>query len=315
MAQSTYPPDAESGLGVENARGVKVQAAVLPGMSDAVFIVTGPFTGDGSANAAVYGNGAAGWGMLMPDGGHRRLTSSGTGSNTINEGLSFAVHFRDGFLETAENSGVFSTAFGSGFPIRRDWRWSKDHFVLDHDSIVTAAPASVPAREVPAAPSAPPSEGTFGGRLQDAVVDATRTVAGSDGRIKLTLAPVRVSTACAAANTCAAGDGTVTADFTADAQVRTLYPVTAGGRDQLITGPLWPLAGIAESLWGVDSSSNSQIPALAVSPGYYQSKGAAPWYIPAGLHVSAFHVSRDLPVEITFHHGAVTEVAVLAPRQ
>ena len=151
-AQSTYPPDSGDGPPSYDEHGVHVRGALRPGMSDAVFIVTGPFSGDGTGNAVAYGNGPDGWGLLTQDGA-RRLRSSGTGAGSgTDTGLYFAARFTGGFLETAVDSGVFSSAFGSGFPIRRRWSWSEDHFALAGDSIVTASTATAPTGEAPSSP-------------------------------------------------------------------------------------------------------------------------------------------------------------------
>ncbi|MET8079905.1 hypothetical protein [Streptomyces sp. NPDC005303] len=309
MAQSTYPPDSADGPPSYDEHGVGVEGAVLPGMSDAVFIVTGPFSGDGTGNAVAFGNGPDGWGLLVQDGASR-LRSSGTGSSSSDTGQYLSARFTGGLMETAVNSGAFSNAFGSGFPVRRQWRWSKDHLVLASDSVVTAATTSAPTGDVPVLPSAAPTDGTYGALLQYATVSDAHTTLGKDAHIDLAVAPARVSTACASKGMCAADATSATAHVTAGAQVRTAYPVVAEGRQKLITGPLWPLAGIAQSLWGEDSNTSFQ--PLETSPGGYRTRGATPWYIPATLHATEFRVGQGAPVEITFRNRSVTGVVLMA---
>ncbi|MFY7570193.1 hypothetical protein ACOT81_37855 [Streptomyces sp. WI04-05B] len=86
-------------------------------MSDAVFIVTGPFSGDGTGNAVAFGNGPDGWGLLVQS-GVSQLRSSGTGSGSSDTGQYLSARFTGDLMETAVNSGAFSNAFGSGFPVR-----------------------------------------------------------------------------------------------------------------------------------------------------------------------------------------------------
>lgn len=236
MAQSTCPPDSADGPPSYDEHGVGVEGAVLPGMSDAVFIVTGPFSGDGTGNAVAFGNGPDGWGLLV-------------------------------------QSGV--------------------------SQCVRRAPGAVP--PTPASTCRPGSPVTLWKRR------STR------GHSRTPSDPASPSAACASKGMCAADATSATAHVTAGAQVRTAYPVVAEGRQKLITGPLWPLAGIAQSLWGEDSKTSFQ--PLETSPGGCRTRGATPWYIPATLHAPEFRVGQGAPVEITFRNRSLTGVVLMAPAE
>jgi len=308
LAQSTYPQDVADGPGSYDEHGVGVKGAMLPGMTDAVYIVNGPFTGDGSGNVVAYGNGPDGWGVLLP---HKagQLISSGTGSAVLNPGIYLDDRFSQGMLETEQNTGVFSTAFGAGFPLRREWRGAKDRLVEKRDNIVTAAAASAPHGTVPALSSTAPPDGTYGGVLVDATVDSGHVRPGADPRIKLTVVGSPVSVACAAAGTCHPAQETGTTTLTAAAETATVYPVASAGRDSYITGPLWPLAGLADALWGPGSDPGIGSP--YADPDYFKDRGNSPWYIPAALRATAFQVTKGEALELTFRHGALTEVRQL----
>ncbi|WP_234543989.1 hypothetical protein [Streptomyces shenzhenensis] len=310
LAQSVYPKDVADGPGSYDEHGVSVQGATPSGSADAVFIVNGPFTGDGSGNAVAFGNGPDGWGLLLPR-KTGQLVSSGSGSSSINPGIYLSERFTQGMLETDENTGVFSTAFGAGFPLRRYWYGTKDRLVEKRDNIVTATTASAPQGTVPALPSAAPPDGTYGGLLVDATVADGHVQPGTDPQIKLTVQSSPVSPACAKTGSCRPSGEAGTTSVTAPADATTVYPVTADGRDASITGPLWPLTGLADSLWGEDSSTEISSP--YTDPGYYKDRGNSPWHIPAALHATAFTVTRSEAVELTFRHGGLVDVRQLAP--
>jgi hypothetical protein len=305
LAQSMYPQDVGDGPGSYDEHGVGVQGAMLPGMNDAVYIVNGPFSGDGSGNAVTFGNGPDGWGRLAPS-KPQQLISSGTGNSSLDPGIYSTERFSRGTLETEENTGVFSTAFGAGFPLRREWRGAADRLVEKGDNIVMASATSAPDGTVPALPSATPPDGTYGGLLIDATVEAGKARPGTGPRIKVTVQGSPVSAACAAAGTCRPGVNTGTASVTAAADAPTVYPVRANGRDAYITGPLWPLAGLADALWGPGSDPGIDSP--YADPRYFKDRGNSPWYIPAGLHATAFEVVRGEAVELTFRDGVVTAI-------
>ncbi|MFF2101157.1 hypothetical protein [Streptomyces sp. NPDC058202] len=310
IAQSVYPKDVGDGPASYDEHGVSVQGATPSGATDAVFIVNGPFTGDGSGNAVTYGNGPTGWGLLLPS-KTGQLVSSGTGSSDINPGIYLSERFTQGMVETDENTGVFSNAFGAGFPLRRYWYWDKDRLVEKRDNIVTATAASAPAGTVPALPSSVPPDGTYGGLLVDVAVADGHLRPGTDPEIKLTVKSASVSPACAAKGQCSPSGGAGMKTVTAPADASTVYPVTADGRDSAVTGPLWPLSGLADSLWGEGSSADSSSP--YADPGYYKDRGNSPWYIPEALHASAFRVTQGEALELTFRHGVLTCVQQLAP--
>ncbi len=313
-AQSTYPEDAGDGTGTFDESGVSVSGADLPGAPHAVFIVTGPFTGDGSGHVVVYGDGPQGWGVLDQQ-GRASLPSSGTGVSD-NIMIYLGARFTGGTLETDLASGAFDEAFGSGFPVRSYWHWSGSGLVLDHDNIMTARPVPAATVTVLPLPSAAPPDGVYGVLVEGASEAGSGTVllpgGPADAGITLTLRPARLQ-GCTSATACAIRPGTGQYTERPAADTLTDYPVVLADADkgrEEISGPLWPLLGVAETVWPDEDSLLGTVDLDA--PSAFASLGQSPWYIPQPLGVAALgRIPQPEPAEITFQHGRPVEIRLL----
>ncbi len=123
-ATSTYPYSAAIGGPAEAA----ATGALLTGMHDATFIVTGNFTGDGSGNAVAYTTGARGWGAIKaePNG---NIGPSGRPVGTDAIGLSFGFAFVAGRLQTKDCPTNQPVAACGLNPVTKLWAWNGTDFV------------------------------------------------------------------------------------------------------------------------------------------------------------------------------------------
>jgi len=196
---------------------------------------------------------------------------------------------------------MFSAAFGGGFPLTREWRWYRTHFTVAYDNIVTAQGAGRPTVSAPALPSGTPPDGTYGRYVAFATEEGA-------GRIRLTLVPATVGAVCAPlVGPCGSPGREV--NLTVSGYTPTLYPLLAGEASaspslSYITGPLWPLAGIALG-WGDIKFGNYYVGNYWDNPTSYSKNGASPWYIPSSLIAAGagFASSPNEPVTVTFRGG------------
>jgi hypothetical protein len=134
-AERTYPHNlATQGYpGTCGGHVLQVTGMRLAGMPHATYIVCGQFAGDGSAWDVVFSDSQAGWQCFYPQGQSLASIASPTVNNAV-----YAASFSNGDVETAIDTGVFSSAFSSGFPLIQDWRWSGTGFALASDNSLTA---------------------------------------------------------------------------------------------------------------------------------------------------------------------------------
>ena len=112
---------------------------MLPGMTNATFILTGTFSGDGSANNAAYTADQNGrWGLIVPE-ERGELVPSGKGVDDQNTGVGDGIYFANGQLETADCSSTLPFAeCGGNNRVIKYWTWHMDgasgsgSFVFDH---------------------------------------------------------------------------------------------------------------------------------------------------------------------------------------
>lgn len=126
VGSSGYPYDSVT----VGAPAVKAQGTVLAGMSNATYILTGLFSGDGTADAIAYTNGSSGWGVIkaLPNG---NLASSGQGVDFGGIGLESGDYFVNGTLETAECSAHTIVAdCGGNNRVLKFWAWRGSDFQL-----------------------------------------------------------------------------------------------------------------------------------------------------------------------------------------
>jgi hypothetical protein len=112
----------------------KIEGQLLPGMSNATFILTGDFSNDSTANAVAYTADQNGtWGEIASDSGN--LQPSGKADSNDNSNAFNDVYFSNGELETADCSANLPSAQCAGdnrvlkFYV---WQSSSGLFTLDH---------------------------------------------------------------------------------------------------------------------------------------------------------------------------------------
>jgi hypothetical protein len=158
VGQSTYPNLAEARPASPPGT---VAGALLTGMSDATFILTGPFSADGQGNALPYTAGPHGWGLLE---------SRSPGTLTVGQGSARSVstpaavalgyYFSDGMLVSQESTGAFGLSFGTWFPLDLYWSWAGGHFAFAKSNVITATTVPAPPTSGTPLPSATPPDGT-----------------------------------------------------------------------------------------------------------------------------------------------------------
>ena len=134
LGASTFPTSVDPSV-----PDFTVSGALLPGMPDAIFIVQGLFTEDGSLTAVAFTSstaGRGGWGAIKALSGGD-LAGSGQGVTQDRDGLELGlendISITCGLLETAECSQTLPIAdCGGDQRVLKFWRWQNQVFVLDH---------------------------------------------------------------------------------------------------------------------------------------------------------------------------------------
>jgi len=123
VGTSTYPYSPSIG----GPADAKVSGALLSGMQNATFIVTGSFTADSSGNAVAYTTGDHGWGVIKAEpNGNIGPSGQPVGSDRI--GLSYGFGFAAGKLKTQDcpaNEPIVSC--GSDH-VDKLWKWTGHDF-------------------------------------------------------------------------------------------------------------------------------------------------------------------------------------------
>ena len=124
VGTSSYPYSSAIGAPAD----AKAVGALLTGMRDATFIVTGNFTGDGSGNAVAYTTGARGWGAIKAErNGNIGPSGQPVGADRI--GLSFGFAFVGGRLQTKDCPLNQPIAACGANPVVKLWQWTGADFV------------------------------------------------------------------------------------------------------------------------------------------------------------------------------------------
>lgn len=120
---STYPYSPSIG----GPADASLTGALLTGMRDATFIVTGTFTGDSSGNAVAFTTGARGWGVIKAEpNGNIGPSGQPVGADRI--GLSFGFAFAGGDLVTEDCRTDQPIAMCGDNPVIKRWRWTGSDF-------------------------------------------------------------------------------------------------------------------------------------------------------------------------------------------
>jgi RNA polymerase sigma factor (sigma-70 family) len=295
LAARQYPPDAGDGTGT-NEHGVTAKGAVLSGMDHATFIVNGPFTGDGTGQTAIFGDGPSGWGYLPVTPDASSMISTGQSATASDTGVFYRASFVNGRMQVGIDTGVFNEAFSAGFLLLQTWRGSARGYAFADDNIVTAATVPTPQFGAAPLPSTSPPDGTYGALVSQVVV-------GFDSKnaeyITVSAQPAALTQDCVLTGSCAASQSTAMT-ITAATATKTVFPVITGQGTSYITGPTWALAGLYIDLSSpLDPYQN---------PATFAQRGATPWYIPASLGATSFALSQGEPAVLTFHNGTVTKI-------
>ena len=300
------------------ARGVIVSGAMLPGMSDATFIVNGPGdTGTGSGNAVVYTRGRSGWGVVAQQGAS--LVPTGRSQVPAQDAF-FGAWLLPAGLRTSVQPDIFSsTAAGNIAPLVEFWRWHDGKFTLVHSNTLTASVQPAPKASLPPLPWAMPGTGTYGGVLEG-VDSGPAFPGGAQQVVVLFVLPAALDPACLRSNQCAVPhkQGYLPAlRFTLDAQTPLEYAATTSVHTVYVSGPAWFLAMMDPYPQGNSQTPSTRTTSVPVNPGGlqggspsdYAREGAAPWYIPARLGLKSFAEIEGY-VQLAFKNGLLTKATV-----
>jgi len=315
LKASTYPILGSASLNPPNAT---VTGALLVGMSQATFVVQGSLSGDGTANAVVFGPGPSGYGTLVTE-GSTSLVSTGQGYSSISSSgadpRDYDAQFQGDELITEQNSGAFDNAFGAGFPTSWTWHWVGNEFQLSSSNIVTAQSASAPSLTDIPIPSATPPNGTYAVSIIGANEVPTQGLGNTSG-LALNVDPVcnNLMSACDPATHAYGGSSGFV--ITVPPYTPTIYPEDAPGSYydtvRYITGPAWPIAGFAGE-WGAENADNGPFPWN--SPEAWNQAAETSWLIPSSLVLagSGLLVEANTSALLTFSGGTVTNIFIDDP--
>jgi hypothetical protein len=141
--------------------GATVTGALLTGMSDATFIATGVFTGDGTGNAVAFTNGSHGWGTIAPGSGVTLVPTGNSSTDNSTPGLRWGITFGGGELRTQDQNPFFAVAEGNEYPLVTYWKWTGAGFADDRDNAFSAAASSGPSSAPNMPASGCPQTGTY----------------------------------------------------------------------------------------------------------------------------------------------------------
>lgn len=302
LGSSSYPVlQPATTTRIYTARGVR-----LTGMSNAVFIFTGYFTGDGSADYLAFGTGPHGWGVLDARGNTVVATGHGSTDNTT-PGLALHIQATGGLLEVSSPSDTLSVAQSPLLPVNRFYHWTGTAFSLTRDNILTAAAASAPRPDGASIKQVTNCRKA----LPDGTYDAPENAVSRNPRTPFNInnnVPVTVNLFDADERACA---------FTVPAAFGIAIPMTtAAHRIRWITAPVWLLttSGTLGDPWGDMQGSDSDGSIQGVRT--FRPRGAAPYFIPRSLNVtrlSAGGVESTVAsaiVQVTIRGGHLTSLTV-----
>ena len=124
----------------------KVTGALLTGMSDATFIATGEFSGDGTGTAEAYTlDPGKGWGIIGAGPSNTLVPTGQPATDNTTPGLRFRMTFSNGDIETTDQNPDFYVADGPEYALVTDWKWDGTKFTDVKDNVFTshAVPAPV----------------------------------------------------------------------------------------------------------------------------------------------------------------------------
>jgi hypothetical protein len=283
----------------------------LPGMTDAVFIANGQYSGDGTGSYIAFSNGPRGWGTLVPqpDG-----TLAATGNRSTDNGTpgnSYSERFDGNLLEIAAPSALPYGTNGSEWMVTKEWKWGGTQFVLDHSNIFTAhaaasppAVASVPVIPLNTCPATPP-DGTYAAWSAYATTSFTSigpTFAREPRQVAISMQQ----------NIPGEGPGVGTCRFEVSPYLPVTIPVGAASGSEWITAPAWILSQgtypnheIWDDLQGSRLDDSNQLWSYAFS-----KPDGSPYFIPPAFGVVSFPQAGQGHVIVTIRGGMLTSLVI-----
>jgi hypothetical protein len=278
-----------------------ITGALPSGMSDAVFIANGFFSGDGTGTYIAFTNGPHGWGTIAPGPGEGTLIPTGNAStDNTTPGNSYAELFSDGDLDRIDTSTLPFGPDGEQWEIERGYTWSGGEF---REISTTQFPAKSATPLPQTAPALPASCQGASGTYQDFAATATTTF----------ISPVRVARLPVSVTLLAEGDGpgaggctfTVAPDFPVVISARTASGST------WITAPAWALTQGTNGNQDIDELlSGAQLPGqYRMGSTQFQDPVYSPYYIPKSLGIR--QVGRLGSPVLSIQDGQLTALTLL----
>jgi hypothetical protein len=272
---STYPVLPQS-VGTPSA---KIVGALLSGMTDATFIASGLFTGDGTGNFIAFTNGPRGWGTVAPGPSGTLIPTGNRSTDNRTPGNSYTELFHGGDLEISEPGNLPFGPNGEEWQVERLYAWSSGAFRKISTTQFTAAlalPLPATAPPYPAASCQAVRPGTY--RAQ-AVSASTRFTSGKSlSRAYLPTSVVLQLQGDASAAGC---DFVVAPDFPVVISAGTI------SGNVWITAPAWVLTSGANGDQDIrDLLSGTQLPGQdELGASEFQDPGFSPYYVPKSLDI------------------------------
>jgi hypothetical protein len=280
---------------------------VLPGMSDATFIVNGPFTGDGSGNYMALTTNGSSWGPLVSTSSRTLVVDPQV--NSTSPFLHLRLAFSSSGLRSTDGNYFYSSADAGIYPIVVSWKWLNGLFIDASDNIFQAVSAQPPEQNAPLlqAQSCPlsPSSGTYTAGVSTAYAE--------NGQVAVTL-------------NVESSQGSLTCNLQIPATTPVVVQVnTVAGTTEWVTAPLWifMIAQFPLSL-GQKPGSATPVPIGSLTSTYGSSAdGSSPYYTAPSLSVESLSAgtvnallsqgnSEGALCDITYQNGTITAIGLLA---
>jgi pimeloyl-ACP methyl ester carboxylesterase len=256
-----------------------ITGALLSGMTDATFIASGFFSGDGTGRYIAFTHGPHSWGTIAPEPGEVTLIPTGNAStDNTTPGNSYAEFFSDGDLDRLDTGSLPFGPNGEEWEVGRTYTWNGGEFREVSTTQFTATPATPLPQTTQTLPPAA-CQGAQSGTYQDFAISATTTFT----------TPLEAAGLPASVTLHVQGDGpgagecnfTVAPDFPVVISAQTASGTT------WITAPAWALTqgtngnqDIGELLSGL------QLPGqYAMGSVQFQDPTYSPYYIPKSLGI------------------------------
>jgi hypothetical protein len=284
----------------------------LPGMTDAVFIANGQYSGDGTGSYIAFSNGPKGWGTLVPqpDG-----TLAATGNRSTDNGTpgnSYSERFDGNLIERANPSELPYGTNGSEWMVIKEWKWGGTQFVLDHSNIFTAqaaasppAVASVPVIPLNTCPAKPP-DGTYAAWQSYATASFAnigRTIGQEPRQVEISMTQSAIGD----------GPGLGICRFDVSPYLSVTIPVGTASGSEWITAPAWILSRGTPSnheIWDDLQGSRLDDPNQTSWSYAFSNPDGSPYFIPLALGVVSLPQAGLGHVIVTIRGGMLTSLVI-----